>query len=213
MMTDDDIKPIAAWQRSCAAGESSSGSAGVIAPLRALDSLAASIHSHNLKAVFAHWVEAKGAHAMPSWEQLSPARIAHQLPLIWAYRYDWEADKFLGRLAGDKICQIFGKNIRGLRLDEIFPPDAVDWTHRLYQRVVQEPALYHSRGAVFSHLKRWGIGERVILPLSSDGIVGDGLLGVTDYRYPHPAAGEAAAIAETERWFSLRPQRVRADSH
>lgn len=149
---------------------------------------------------------------MPSWDQLSPARIAPQLPLVWAYRYDWETDKFLGRLAGDKICQIFGKNIRGLSLAEIFPADAVDWTHRLYHRVVREPALYRSRGAVFSHLQRWGIGERVILPLSSDGIAGDGILGATDYHYLHPsAAAKARAEEETEQWFCLRPERLSAD--
>lgn len=191
-----------------------SSSVGLIASAKALDSFAASIRSPNLSAVVAHWTQAKRARAMPSWEQLSPARIAQQLPLIWAYRYDWDADRFSGRLAGEKIRQIFGKNIRGLSLDEIFPPDAVDWTHRLFRRVVQEPALYRSTGAVFSHLKRWGIGERIILPLSSDGIAGDGILGATDYRYPRPSsAGEAEMEVETEQWFCLRPERFRADPH
>jgi hypothetical protein len=190
------------------------GSPGLVAPLRVLDSFAACVRSPNLKAVVAHWAQAKGAQAMPSWEQLSPARVARQLPLIWSYRYDWALDKFSGRLAGDKICQIFGKNIRGLSLDEIFPPDAVDWTHRLYRRVVQGPALYRSTGRVFSHIRRGGIGERVILPLSSDGIQGDGILGATDYRYPHPSSvGEAEMEVETEQWFCLRPERLRADPH
>lgn len=151
---------------------------------------------------------------MPSWEQLSPARMVQQLPLIWAYRYDRVSDTFAGRLAGDKICQIFGKNIRGLSLDKIFPPDAVGWTHRLYSRVVQEPALYRSRGRIFSHLQRWGLGERIVLPLSSDGVLGDGILGATDYHYPHPAsAGEPGMDAETEQWFCLRPERSGPDSH
>src|SRR5690348_14994590 len=126
MTEDDDIKTIPARKQSSAPREA--GSADLAAPSRVLDSFAASIRSPNLRAIVAHWAQAKGAQAMPSWEQLSPARIAQQLTLVWAYRYDWASDKFSGRLAGDKICQIFGKNIRGLALDEIFPADAVDWT-------------------------------------------------------------------------------------
>jgi hypothetical protein len=213
MVGDDGIKTIPAGKQPNVPNETgASNPAGPVATSSVLDSFAASLRSSNLKAIVAHWVQAKGAQTMPSWEQLSPARIARQLPLIWAYRYDWELDRFSGRLAGEKIRQIFGKNIRGLSLDQIFPPDAVDWTHRLYHRVVREPALYRSTGAVFSHLKRWGIGERIILPLSSDGIAGDGILGATDYHYPHPSAsGEMKA--ETEQWFCLRPERLRADPH
>jgi hypothetical protein len=211
MIGDDGIKTVPAGKQSAASGEAEAAdAAGPAAASRILNGFVPSIRSPNLKAVVAHWVQAKGREAMPSWEQLSPARIAPQLPLIWAYRYDRELDRFSGRLAGDKICQIFGKNIRGLSLDEIFPADAVDWTHRLYRRVVREPALYHSAGAVFSHLKRWGIGERVILPLSSDGVLGDGILGATDYHYPHPSAS-SEGDAGSERWFCLRPERHRAD--
>ena len=181
---------------------------------KGFDVFAAAVRSPSLKAVLAHWAQARGAQAMPAWEQLSPAHIVRHLPLIWAYRYDQETDAFTGRLAGDKICQIFGKNIRGLSLEEIFPSDAVDWTHRLYSRVVLEPALHHISGRVFSHLRRWGVGERIILPLSSDGVVGDGILGVTDYHYPHRStAGEPAAETEAEQWFCLRPQRFNADHH
>jgi hypothetical protein len=181
---------------------------------KAFDDFAACVRSPNLRAVIAHWAQARGAQTMPSWEQLRPARIVHQLPLIWAYRYDQESETFAGRLAGDKICQIFGKNIRGRSLDEIFPPDVVGWTQRLYSRVVQEPALYRSTGHVFSHLRRGGVGERIILPLSSDGITGDGILGATDYQYPHPSApGGPEVETETERWFCLRPERSSADPH
>jgi len=179
---------------------------------KCVDGFADTVSSASLKAVLAHWTQARGTQAMPSWEQISPARIVHELPLVWAYRYHPETDTFAGRLAGNKICQIFGKNIRGLSLDEIFPADVVGWTHRLYSRVVQEPALYRSTGQVFSHLRRWGIGERIILPLSSDGVQGDGILGATDYHYPHPSAAEKPE-EETEQWFCLRPERFRADSH
>jgi hypothetical protein len=203
MIRDDGIKIIGADGKAQSSGPASLTS-------KQLESFAASIRSPNLRAVAAHWVQAKGAQAMPSWEQLSPARIAPQLPQIWAYRYNWELDKFSGRLAGEKIRQIIGKNIHGLSLDEIFPANAVGWTHHLFHRVVQEPALYRGTGRIFSHLNRWGVGERVILPLASDGMEGDGILGATCYHYSHPSTlGEAGV--ETEQWFCLRPERTDQD--
>src|SRR5258706_2845425 len=210
MIADDGMKAAQAWKRS-GWHEEPGPPCLKPRPARRVDGFAATVSSPSLKAVLAHWTQARGLQTMPSWEQLSPARMVHQLPLIWAYRYDRETDTFAGRLAGDKICQIFGKNIRGLSLDKIFPPDAVDWTQRLFSRVVHEPALYQSTGQVFSHLQRWGVGERIILPLSGDGIGGDGILGATDYHYPHPcAAGEAEGA--TEQWLCLRPERFSTDS-
>jgi len=211
MIGDESIKAIQERGRSGTLAEP-----GCPKPLVAkrVDGFADTVNSSSLKVVLAHWMQARGTQAMPSWEQISPARIVHELPLVWAYRYDPETDAFSGRLAGNKICQIFGKNIRGLSLDKIFPPDAVGWTQRLYSRVVQEPALYRSTGRVFSHLQRWGIGERIILPLSSDGVLGDGILGATDYHYPHPSdAGEVGAEEETEQWLCLRPERFSTDHH
>jgi hypothetical protein len=142
---------------------------------------------------------------MPSWNQLKPAALAKQLPIIWAYRYDPRSGEFMGRLAGDKISQIFERSVKGMAMQDIFPPEALKWAHRLFSRVVREPAIYWSSGQVFSHMDRHGSGERIILPLSSDGVTADGILGATEYRYPHPDSQPSPA--EAENWFSLRPQR------
>ena len=44
---------------------------------------------------------------MPAWQDIKPARIAAQLPIIWSYSYDQGTDEFTGRLAGDRIVQVF----------------------------------------------------------------------------------------------------------
>lgn len=144
---------------------------------------------------------------MPAWAMLQPSALAKQLPILWAYKYEPDTGRFVGRLAGGKISQMFGKSIRGMPMEDIFDPGAFEWAHHLYHRVVEEPAVYYSSGQIYSHLERHGLGERIILPLSSDGISADGLLGATEYRYRHTVADLIAEYATEERWCCLRPPR------
>jgi hypothetical protein len=51
-----------------------------------------------------------------------------------------------------------------------------------HKRVVTEPAFSHGSGPVFTHARRYGTGERIILPLAADGVRSDGILGATVYR-------------------------------
>jgi hypothetical protein len=173
------------------------------------EAFSASIVSPSIKAVMAQWQAARRSQMMPSWEQLRPSGMAKQLPIVWSYRYDRETEQFIGRLAGDKISQIFGKNFRGLPLQNAHPPAAFPWVHRLVSRVVLEPAVYRSSGRVFKQLDRYGLGERIMLPLATDGVTADGLLGATEYQYPHPSAANGPIEAETdgEDWLSLLPVR------
>lgn len=147
---------------------------------------------------------------MPAWTDIKPSAIAGQLSIVWSYKYDREKDEFIGRLSGDRIVEIFGKNFRGLSLAEIHPPEAVPRIFRLFKRVVSEPALQEFKGIVFNQLNRVGIGTRVLLPLSADGVTGDGILGVTEYliRRADPNAHVEAAPDE-ERWFSLNSESSR----
>lgn len=77
-------------------------------------------------------------------------------------------------MSGDRIVEIFGKNFRGLSLSEIHPAESVPRIFRLFKRVVSEPALQEFRGTVFNQLNRVGIGARILLPLSTEGVMADG---------------------------------------
>lgn len=142
---------------------------------------------------------------MPSWQQLRPSRIAAQLPIVWVYKYDRDTGAFTGRLAGDRIARSFGKNFRGIRLDEVHPPETLQQVHAAMERGVAEPALYRSSGRLFRQRDRFGIGERIFLPLAGDGVHGDGVIGASDYDYPvaNPDYGPVELLNEGECWFSL----------
>jgi hypothetical protein len=174
-----------------------------------IDALLACIHARDLRVVAAHWCAARGSQMMPAWQMIRPSAMSKQLPIVWAYKYDRQTQRFTVRLAGDRVTQIFGtkRNVRGVSMEDIFPAAIFDRAYKLFSRVVQEPAVYWSSGHVFSHQERHGWGERIILPLSSDGIWADGILGATDYRY-HQVNGTSFVRRGAERWFCLRPERT-----
>lgn len=159
------------------------------------------IKSPALRGVVQHWLAAKGSRRMPGWGDIQPMRIARQLPIVWSYTYDREADAFTGRLAGDRIEAMFGKTFRHTPLSEIFPPAEFQDVFARAKRVVTEPAIYRSEGLVFKQLNKFGYGERIMLPLASDGVHGDGILGCTEY---HSVEGAYdASRPEIGEWFPL----------
>lgn len=161
-----------------------------------------SIESPLLRAVAAHWNEARGSRLMPAWADIRPRSIKGQLPAVWSYKFDARSSRFTGRLSGDRITQIIGKDLRGLPLEAVQPPDAFGWVYANLLRVVTEPALYHGAGHVFRQMARAGAGERIVLPLGRS--IGDGVLGATEYHAPQlPAGLPAAPVLDAERWDSL----------
>jgi len=138
---------------------------------------------------------------MPGWSSIHPSRIAQQLPIIWSYIYDRASDSFYGRLAGDRIEAIFGKTFRHTPLSDIYPPGEYQDVFQRAKRVVTEPAIHRNEGLIFVQIGRHGHGERIMLPLASDGYRGDGILGCTEY---HSVEGPYdASLPQNGEWYPL----------
>jgi hypothetical protein len=164
-----------------------------------------SILSDDLKMVAEHWRAVRGSRLMPGWSDIRPSAIVAQLPSVWSYKYDPATGEFTGRLAGERIARIFGREFRGSPMARIQPAADFPWVYGMCKRIVSEPSFYRGTGLLYRHLNHFGTGERIIMPLSSDGIVADGILGATDYRL-EPGTTESAApvLHESEQWFSVR---------
>ncbi len=141
----------------------------------------ATIKSSKLRSIALHWNAARGAKRMPGWRDIDPTAIAPYLNIIWSWKYDRRSDSFTGRIAGDDIIQVFGENLRGKRMKDFFAGKHYDMVFARHKRVVTEPAFVHGSGQVFIHAQRYGLGERIIMPLAADGVHGDGILGATIY--------------------------------
>lgn len=161
------------------------------------------IEAPALRAIARHWNAVRGERRLPGWRDIRPSAIAAHLPLIWSYRYDRQADRFVGRLAGDSIEAVFSHSFRGAPMEELFPPAALAHYTARHRRVVMELCFFRGHGQVFDHLGRMGLGERIILPLADNGVEGDGILGATLYDPAAPAARDALSGGEIEEWFPL----------
>jgi hypothetical protein len=169
------------------------------------EALHSAIESPALKAVVAHWHASRNDGQMPSWQRLRPSQIAQQLSIIWAYKFDRISLQFIGRLAGERISECFGKNFRGARLQDIHPQHGFEISHAAMSKVALTPAIYLCRGPLFKYMGRVVTGERIMLPLASDGHNSDGVLGASYYER-QPIVGRGApieVISDNEVWATL----------
>ena len=159
------------------------------------------IMSPALRRVALHWNDLRGAGRLPIWSAIRPATIASQLPLVWSYSHDRSSDTFRGRLSGDFIDQFFGRNLKGVPMSELYARCDYPRFFERSKRVVCEPAFYLGEGMVFAHKDRYGQGERIMMPMSSDGETGDGFFAATDYRAIEGRPDQHRS--EVGAWFSL----------
>jgi hypothetical protein len=163
------------------------------------------IVSPALQAIAAHWDSVRSEGRLPSWEMLRPSKIAPHLSMVWAYKYDRQTGAFTGRLAGQRIAQGFGKNFRGIAMQDVHPAENYPRVLDYMSRIVTQPAAYRSSGALFRQQDRVIEGERIILPLAGDGLHCDGLLGASDYYHPQisPDHGPITLLSDIESWCPM----------
>jgi hypothetical protein len=162
------------------------------------------IQSPALQAIVLQWNAVRGGNLLPSFGKLHLSEIS--IKRIWVYRYDADTRRFTGLLSGDQITKAFGRNFRGLPLEDAYSASDYLWVHQCLSRVVTEPAIYSSSGNLYRQAGRVIEGERLALPLATDGRRGDGVLGISDFRDPH-LTGPLELLNENEAWLSLRDSR------
>jgi len=128
-----------------------------------------------------HWLAARGDRAMPSRRAIDPTAILSALPIVYMYDYLPESGRFFCRLAGEEIQA--GSGVRGVKkhLDELFPPEVGQIIQRRYRRVVDTPCMVYAHGLMRTIVGMVMPIERLVLPLSEDGTVANGLIGATVY--------------------------------
>ena len=76
------------------------------------------------------------------------------------------------------------------------------WVHQALTRVVAGPTAYRSWGRLYRQAGRIIEGERIALPLGSDGRTGDGIVGASWFLDPY-LEGPIELLAENESWCPL----------
>lgn len=126
-----------------------------------------------------HYLDVRTERSMPSRRDIDPLSLGPVLPFIWLSDYEADAGTFRYRLAGEEVNAVFGLRITGKLLSEIVKGPRFSRVNELFLRVVNEGIALHAEGPVYRCTDRMTLGERLVLPLSSDGQTADGLIGVT----------------------------------
>ena len=166
-----------------------------------IDYLQTIINSPRLKRILEHWHDARGNRLIPTWQDIRPARIKAELPIVWSYRYDAIQDEFLGGIAGDAIQRLLGGPIKNARFRKVHAADPHFFIRA--KQVLSRPAIFLGRGLLFRQRSRQCYGERLIMPFAGvDGRAG-GIFGATDYRFAFLYTSGPECHGEVEHWFHL----------
>jgi hypothetical protein len=155
------------------------------------------LKSPPLREVLQHWQEVRGDRRMPAWKDIDPTILRRNLPILWSWRYDRRRDKFTGRLAGEAIIHLLGKTPRHMEMVTFFGTEDYDRVFARFKRVIDGPTAMIINGPVYGYGGRCGIGERLALPLASDGETPDEVWGATCYELL-PSTDPAMFEAQSE---------------
>jgi hypothetical protein len=145
--------------------------------------------------LYGYWAALRKADRLPGRRDIDPAAFKRLLPTVSLVDVRREPLGFRMRLAGTGLYGVYGREITGLDLSQVYPaPEAADWHERL-KRVVEtrKPAM-----GVHSLAWRGSARQSIVwlrLPLAGDGqsvdmILGyDAVIGVRD----EPPSGVRAA--------------------
>ena len=162
-----------------------------------------SVLSPRLKAVAQHWWQCKGGRLMPAWSDIRPSAIHEHLSIVFSYVYDAATDEFFGRLAGNTIASVSGNDFKGVAMKHLRPPDKFPRAFERAKKVVTEAALYRGEGTIYVADGKRFVGERIVLPLSHDGINPDGIFGAADTHAIPDYYPLSEGYGEKDYWHSI----------
>ena len=159
--------------------------------------------SSALRAVARWWLSGYTPGRLPSRAEIDLNAIKLALPYVWLIEHVPEEDAFRYRLAGEHVNSVFGYSLRGKRLDEIIEPHMLDTVRDRFLHTLKTPGAVYAVGRVYMRVGGYREGERLILPLSDDGVTGTHLFGVTDYGRGRRDTGEKPPEYMDERFLGI----------
>ena len=127
--------------------------------------------------LFAYWASRRRGARLPSRSVIHPSHFKRYLPTVSLIDVRGEPREYRVRLAGTGLYSVYGREITGRSLDDIYSSTAADYWRNELDHVVED-----RRPAVGVHNLAWrGAPHLSILwirfPLSSDGEEVDMILG------------------------------------
>lgn len=132
----------------------------------------------------------------PKRSAVDPLEVLPVLPYIWIY--ERQADgRFLCRLAGENVRAVLDRKVINEYLDDFVGEAGVAFLQGQYDKILSLPAIGHVVGSIYpAATRRYGQGERLILPLRDEAGAPCFVMGATIYRNADPnGTGEGGEVA------------------
>jgi hypothetical protein len=127
--------------------------------------------------LFAYWASLRRASALPGRRDIDPAGFKRHLPTVSLVDVRRDPLDFRMRLAGTGLYGLFGREITGLTLGEVYPEtEAREWRERLIRVVENRKPLAGIHSLAWRGTARLST-VWLRLPLASDGLNVDMILG------------------------------------
>lgn len=127
--------------------------------------------------LFAYWASRREAGRLPGRAHIDPCEFKRHLPTVSLIDVGGAARDYRLRLAGTGLYGVYGREITGKRLEDVYTPEAAD-----YWRCELDKVVLEARPSVGFHSMAWRGAARlsilwIRLPLASDGERVDMILG------------------------------------
>ncbi len=127
--------------------------------------------------IFAYWASKRVGARLPARSSIHPAHFKRHLPTVSLIDVKSEPRRYSLRLAGTGLYSVYGREITGRTLDEVYNTAAADYWRTELDKIVEQ-----RRPGVGVHNFAWrGAGHMSILwlrlPLSTNGEDVDMILG------------------------------------
>jgi len=148
-----------------------------------------------LKAVYAYWQAKRGARPMPARHDIEPLDIPTVLPHLMLVDVE-PGPRYRYRLFGTEVTEAFGMNPTGKYVDEVMVGDYKKFLLGLYDDLCREKQPIYSTSIYGTKrdTKMWT--QRLMLPLSSDGIAVDKVLACQVFVHGSPLQTLTVRLAQ-----------------
>jgi len=96
--------------------------------------------------LFDYWLRSAGTRRMPARSDLDPLKVPQLLPHLGLIDVRNGLDQASFRLAGTRLWDVYGQEITGKRVDDVFSGERADYWRRIHERIISlgEPLRYRA---------------------------------------------------------------------
>jgi hypothetical protein len=131
-----------------------------------------------LAALRRYWDAVRGRRAMPSRADIDPADIPRLLPHLFLVDVGATVDDLRWRLAGTEVVRLFGLEVTGRPVGTGMLPTAGRLMRARFAFVARNAHPAYATGVMQAERNDHTPFQRLLLPLSSDGVRVDMLVGI-----------------------------------